>query len=67
MKLPWRRERKARVLNPAVLINDTDTLAGDELIDIGDGRKIRVADLLAGKDVIEVVPAPQAGPIGHER
>lgn len=54
MRWPWRRRRK--VLNPgagAVLVWDTSKLAGDELIDLGGGMFVRVADL--GADVIPVV------------
>lgn len=53
MRTPFRR----KVLNPggeAVLIRDTSELASDELLDIGGGRTIRVADLLAGLDEIPV-------------
>ena len=49
--------KRRKVLNPdgdAVLIEDTSKLAGDEMIDVGDGRTVRVADLLSGADVIEV-------------
>jgi hypothetical protein len=37
-----------------ILMPDTATLTGDERIDLGDGRTIAVADLLADLDVIKV-------------
>ncbi len=55
MRWPWSRRR---VLNPggdAVLVRDTGSLRGDELMDLGGGRFVRFADLLDMPDVIEVV------------
>ncbi len=56
---PWRRERvRQRVLNPggdAVLVNDTSKLAGDELLDLGGGKFVRLADLFGLPDEVPIV------------
>ena len=57
LRWPWRRRILAADSDGAVLVNDTTALCGDELIEVAPGRFIRVADLMAGLDVIETVSA----------
>jgi hypothetical protein len=63
MRSPFRRKRipspggepaMTRIEGGGVLIRNTGALTGDELLDVGDGRTVRVADLLAGLDEIPV-------------
>jgi hypothetical protein len=54
LRLPWRR-RVLATRNEPLLVNDTSVLAGDELVEVAPGRYVRVADLMAGNDVIETV------------
>lgn len=54
---PFRPANHPRVLNredEAVLVRDTSQLDGTELLQVGDGKYISVADLAAMPDVMPV-------------